>query len=111
MRLPKYLPNFPYNMAESRERAEVAAGKVDRARRHFMPYGLWVCANGREVLFDRQYRPLFERPAAGEPAVVADVCEWVMEIKGTERFYSDGTPEPEKRKRAIAALQKWGVVA
>ena len=110
MRAIKYLPSFPYNMTESRERAKVVAGRVWRANRHFLPYGYWVCANGREVLFDRQYRPLFERARPGATAVIADVGEWVKEITFQAWFYSDMTPERKKRENSVAVLREWGVV-
>jgi len=110
MRIPK-IPRFPYTMTENHERAEVAAGRVGRINRHLLPYGAWVCFDGREVLFDRQYKPLLERPACGAPAVLADGDEWVKEIKSQSWFYSDEGPERKKREKAIAALKMWGVVA
>src|SRR5260221_14513443 len=44
--------------------------------RFWLPYGCWTCADGREVLFNRRYVPIYER-RPGEPARVADHDEWV----------------------------------
>lgn len=93
------------------DRSRIHAGFVDGIKRIHLPYGLWVCENGREVLFDRSYRPLLERSASDATVELANGDEWIKGIKNTAWFYSDGTPEPEKRKNAIAALKKWGVVA
>jgi hypothetical protein len=39
------------------------------------PYGLWTCADGREVLFNRYYHPVYQR-YPGQPACPADPVEW-----------------------------------
>jgi hypothetical protein len=41
----------------------------------FLPYGRWICADGREVLFNRYYEPTWER--TGRSAKRADPKEWV----------------------------------
>jgi hypothetical protein len=30
-------------------------------RRENLPYGMWICADGREVLHNRRYKPIWER--------------------------------------------------
>jgi hypothetical protein len=40
------------------------------------PYGLWTCADGREVLFNRDYKPIWER-SSGE-IKHANPNEWVQ---------------------------------
>ena len=68
-------------------------------------YGRWRCYDGREVLFNRSYRPLWER-RPGEPVKMADPGEWVN--WDTETFYWDdragGTSE-----RGHRLLKKWGL--
>ena len=34
------------------------------------PYGAYVCADGRQVLYDRHYKPIWQR-RPGQPATVA----------------------------------------
>jgi hypothetical protein len=73
-----------------------------------LPYGIWTCADGREVLFDRRYCPICQRRPRSTPSL-ADPIEWVTFV--TERnFYNDGTPEPQKKANALAALEEWDFV-
>ena len=51
-----------------------------------LPYGVWKCADGREVLFNRQYEPLWQRHH-GEIAL-ADPKEWVRSVSEVF-FYND----------------------
>jgi hypothetical protein len=53
-----------------------------------LPYGMWTCADGRQVLFNRRYKPIWQR-YPGHPATVAEVEEWVPWIR-QEWFYHDG---------------------
>lgn len=59
--------------------------------RKCLPYGKWVCDDGREVLFNRDYQPIYER-RPGRASREADSREWVEDIKQTEFFYSDSNP-------------------
>jgi hypothetical protein len=52
------------------------------------PYGLWTCADGREVLFNRYYRPVYQR-YPGQPAQTADPTEWVPHVS-QQYFFNDG---------------------
>jgi hypothetical protein len=45
-----------------------------------LPYGQWVCADGRVVIFNRRYSPLWERLPDGT-VQRADPGEWVRWIK------------------------------
>jgi hypothetical protein len=52
------------------------------------PYGKWTCADGREVLFNRQYHPILERQS--DLAVrTANPSEWVA-WKTQDFFFDDG---------------------
>lgn len=62
-----------------------------RARNHRwneLPYGLWRCANGREVLFNRRYQPIYERYDGITVPALRD--EWVR-FTAQYWFYDDGT--------------------
>lgn len=73
-----------------------------------LPYGVWTCADGREVLFDRDYTPICQRTPPG-PASPADPEERVRHIS-SHHFYVDGTPERRKRAAAMAVLAEWDFV-
>ena len=91
--------------------SERASGRYPRAQvtRHpDLPYGVWTCLDGREVLFDRRYRPLWERQK-GSPPRRADATEWVAHIVGQQFFYDYGTPKAARRSAALAALAAWGI--
>src|SRR5262245_49807512 len=78
------------NTAHLREpsRQELRDNKTAFGRwRLWCPYGLWTCADGREVLFNRYYRPIYER----YPGQIARIAhdEWVP-WKKQEHFFNDG---------------------
>jgi hypothetical protein len=64
-----------------------------------LPYGKWTCPDGREVLFNRDYKPILER-MPGQPAKPADPTEWVDNIQ-----QGDSTKWIEAIEREIADLQ------
>jgi hypothetical protein len=72
-----------------------------------LPYGFWLCVDGREVLFDRTYTPICQR-YPGQPATMADPTEWVPWTH-IENFYNDGTPETGKRRAAMTVLELWAM--
>ena len=74
----------------------------------FQPYGIWTTEDGREVLFNRDYQPIWQR-RSGEPPEPADRKEWVKGILSQRWFYKDGTPESQKHARGAAILAEWGV--
>ena len=73
-------------MKHPREDREI----VTNALRLEMPFGKWTCADGREVLFNRHYFPIWEK-CPGTPAAPADPAEWVP-FEKQEWFFSDGNP-------------------
>lgn len=86
-------------------------------QRFFMPYGVWTCADGRQVIFNRDYLPIWER-RPGELAKEADPTEWVP---WTDQvwFFNDGTTPlgrgvPKALKQASLekinkVLCEWGI--
>jgi hypothetical protein len=78
-------------------------------------YGLWTCPDGRQVLFDRNYKPMWQR-YLDQPATPADPSEWVLFAK-EEWFF--GYPAPwthpinyavkQVMTRCEAVLAEWGV--
>lgn len=59
--------------------------------RYSLPYGQWRCRDGREILFNREYRAIWER-RPGEPTRRADLGEWVKGIIDKQWFFDDGDP-------------------
>jgi hypothetical protein len=61
-----------------------------------LPYGMWTCADGREILFNRNYRPIWQRLPEGT-VQHADSNEWV---DWTEQGWFDlGSMRYEKTAR------------
>lgn len=75
-----------------------------------LPYGKWTCGDGSEVLYNRDYCPLWKRSADGTVASISP-NSWV-EHTDEEWFFNDGNrPVDDKRTRlkCIAVLKAWGV--
>jgi len=75
-----------------------------------MPYGRWTCADRTEVLFNRDYRPIWKKHPNGM-VVAADPDEWVKFAK-QEYFYSDVNNPDEDHgsyRICIHQLGDWGV--
>jgi hypothetical protein len=70
------------------------------------PYGVWICKNSRQVLFNRFYIPILER-YAGERSKPANPNEWVEWIS-QRWFYSDSTPHEVISIIVDAVLEEWG---
>jgi len=69
-----------------------------------LPYGFWQCTDGREVLFNRRYKPIYERQSG--IATPARRDEWVK-YKQQHYFYDDGCiPTNARLKRILAAFQR-----
>jgi hypothetical protein len=82
--------------------------------RYRLPYGLWTCVDGREVLFNRDYKPIWQRHS-GEAATVADRDEWISYVD-QKWFYGDHSAPWLKGREAQATLAQcedtlavWGV--
>lgn len=55
--------------------------------RRMIPYGRWTCGNGREVIFNREYQPIFSRINGVDS--FADRVEVIKDIVKVEYFYGD----------------------
>ena len=75
--------------------------------RFMRPYGIWACADGRQVLFNRDYLPILER-YPGQPCHAANPREWVRWIK-QNWLYNDGTPREQVAARIDFVLALWGL--
>ena len=82
------------------------------------PYGKWTCADGREVIFNREYWPILER-RPGENAKPANPNEWIP-WKEQDYFFDDvNSPWQRLRRKAAAdtlarcnrVLTEWGFPA
>lgn len=86
----------------SRNGRRIFTSKGEFVRRNDYPYGRWICADGRQVLFNRFYEPIYHIL----PDLTlhrADPAERV-EFVSQEWFYDDGHSEPQKLRRAKQAL-------
>ena len=97
-------------MGSSNNNARSAAppASKDTANIRQLPYGRWLCADGREVLFDRDYKPICQRYPETTPTL-ANSREWIPYVEQSW-FYNDETPDAEKLEIATAKLQEWGML-
>jgi hypothetical protein len=65
-----------------------------------LPYGMWTCADGREVLFNRYYRAIWQR----EPWAKADIDEWVVFER--QRWFYDDSAVPWRDRKTAARLDQ-----
>jgi hypothetical protein len=93
---------------ERRRPKSKAAIRLAEMRRE-TPYGIWTCADGREVLFDRDYQPIWSR-YPGQPAERANPDEWINWVD-QRWFYFDGnkpwaTGDASSRRAAIETQKR-----
>jgi hypothetical protein len=79
-------------------------------RRLRLAYGKWTTASGREVVYNRRYRPIWHRSSIGDPWLPADFAEFVRDIIDHEWFYNDGHAERQKVRRATDAMRSHGII-
>jgi hypothetical protein len=81
-----------------------------RPLRQTLPYGKWTCDDGREVLFNRDYKPMWQR-LPHQQAESADPVEWVPHVR-QEWFYDDSSvpwKNAASERRCVDILRNWGV--
>jgi hypothetical protein len=83
-----------------------------RPLRLFLPYGKWTCEDGSQVLFNRDYCPLWKKEKDGTVTAV-DPNTWIEhDDRNEEWFYTDGSRPVDNRKTLEACrtvLREWGV--
>lgn len=93
----------------SKPKSETCRQSREERMRIELPYGLWTCADGREVLFNRWYSPIWQRMPGG-PAEPADPGERIP-YASQSWFYTDADP-PWQKKATLAkceeVLRGWG---
>lgn len=74
----------------------------------WLPYGKWTCSNGREILFNRDYQPIWEC-SPNETPKAANPNEWVdnIEQEKTVFFYDGSTPMRSRKAKAQKALNEF----
>lgn len=84
--------------------------------KHAVPYGCWTTASGREILFNREYKPLFERMTGAAFVKPANYDERVPDISSETHFFKDGSlpwragkPSREAEARVTAVLSSWNL--
>lgn len=75
-----------------------------------LPYGKWTCADGREVLFNRAYFPLYEKMPGEPPTFVRPPYQHVPFVR-QEWFYDDGNSPvgcPATARFSVEQLRLFG---
>ena len=67
---------------------KLASFAIQHCARRMLPYGIWICQDGREVVFNREYQPIFQKINGVNS--FADRSEWVKDIVNTIYLYNDG---------------------
>ncbi len=75
-------------MSNPQRRLKAKMNRIAELKRS-LPYGVWTCADGRQVLFNRGYKPLLQRK--GGVVLKADQEEWVSFVD-QKWFYTDANP-------------------
>jgi hypothetical protein len=75
-----------------------------------LPYGMWTCADRKEVLFNRDYEPIWKR-LPGEMASAADRKAKYEHVKEKWFFGDRNPPWSSERsvRRCLEALRVFGV--
>jgi hypothetical protein len=78
--------------------------ETERMRQE-LPYGVWTCADGTEVLFNRRYQPIWRRTPGGavKPTKRDERIKWTDQ----KWIFGDGNPpwrSPESRRRCEKVL-------
>ncbi|MBB2148975.1 DUF5623 domain-containing protein [Pedobacter gandavensis] len=79
--------------------------------RLYLPYGKWKCADGREVLFNRDYCPIWDRSSDG--VVMPIDPDIYVPHDDSEFYFHDGTAPYHNNnitvKNCLSVLNDWGV--
>ncbi len=85
-------------------------------REHWLPYGMWTCADGREVLFNRRYAPIWSRRPGQYAQQIAcwEFVDWITQCWLFDDSVLppwDDRADPEVRARVHRALRDFLVGA
>ena len=96
-----------HEIAICRNQSQAASFKPMRL---YLPYGKWTCADGTEVLFNRDYRPIWEKRPDGT-VIAANPDEWIEFSK--QEFCFGELPIPPTDRATFTLcfniLKEWGV--
>jgi hypothetical protein len=79
--------------------------------RLYMPYGKWTLTDGTEVLYNRNYQPIWWKTSAGK--ITSKKPQWVMGIQSDEVYFNDGSKPWEKnesKQKCERVLKDFGVL-
>jgi hypothetical protein len=83
----------------------IKADPKELCMRLSLPYGIWECDDGRAVLFNREYQPIWERRGTGVQQARPD--EWI-EFARQSWFYNDATApwrDPKTERKCWSVLR------
>lgn len=66
---------------------DLAYFAINHSARRTIPYGIWTCKDGREVVFNREYQPIVQKKDG--VLSYADRNEWVDNIAKVQYLYDD----------------------
>ncbi|WP_316846432.1 DUF5623 domain-containing protein [Pedobacter psychrodurus] len=76
-----------------------------------LPYGKWKCEDGREVLFNRDYCPIWEKFPDGNVRTIAP--NTYVAHEESEFYYDDGSApyydNASTEENCVSVLKAWGV--
>jgi hypothetical protein len=69
-----------------------AADSAFLRQRRELPYGVWTLADGGQVLFDRDYHPIWQRSPDAGAAIQVAAWRWVDWVQQNYFFDDDNPP-------------------
>jgi len=83
-----------------------------RPMRIWLPYGKWTCADGTEVLFNRDYCPIWQKNKNGTvSAIEPDI--YIEKEEPGEFYFNDRTApwygDKQSLAECVGVLEEWGV--
>lgn len=76
---------------------------IGYSARRTLPYGIWTCVDGRQVVFNREYQPILQRVNGVNS--YADPGEWVKDICITEYLFNDACSPIDYLKNKHASFK------
>lgn len=71
------------------DQKDISLFMINHSLRRTMPYGIWTCEDGREVVFNREYQPILQRKDGINS--FANQSEWINDIAKVEYLFNDYT--------------------